>query len=176
MGKRCLFCGQFFIPDPRVKDRQKACHRELCKKKRKAVAQQRWCESNPGYFQGRYPYVKQWREKKRLSSGTTHSVMIQDKIPLLEPCLRLILVIPGGRNGMIQQAEANQSCEWPEGKYEFKVIGWVNCENRLQPSNLKSKVFHVQITEDIVRQLSKPDSTHPIFITVPVIEWKRQHR
>jgi hypothetical protein len=74
------------------------------------------------------------------------------------------------------QAEANQSCEWPEGKYEFKVIGWVNCKDRLQPSNLKSKIFHIHITEDIIRQLSKPDSTRPIFITVPVIEWERQHR
>jgi hypothetical protein len=28
--------------------------------------------------------------------------MIQDKIPLLKPCLRLILVIPGDKGGMIQ--------------------------------------------------------------------------
>jgi len=102
LGKRCLFCGQFFIPDPRVGDRQKACHRELCKKKRKAVAQQRWCENNPGYFEGRYPYVKQWREQKKLSSGGTHLGMIQDKIPPLESCLRLILVIPACKDGMIQ--------------------------------------------------------------------------
>ena len=32
----------------------------------------------------------------------THPGMIQDKIPLLEPCLRLILVIPGEKDGMIQ--------------------------------------------------------------------------
>ena len=102
MGKRCLFCGRFFVPDPRVGDRQKACHREPCKKKRKAEAQRQWCENNPGYFQGRYPYVKQWREQKKLSSGGTHPGMIQDKISLLEPCLRLILVIPGGKEGMIQ--------------------------------------------------------------------------
>lgn len=102
MGKRCLFCGQFFIPDPRVGDRQKACHREPCKKKRRMVAQRRWCESNPGYFRERYPYVKQWREQKKLSSGGTRPGMIQDKIPLSEPCLRLILVIPGDKDGMIQ--------------------------------------------------------------------------
>ena len=100
MGKRCLFCGQFFIPDPRVGDRQKACHREPCQKKRKRVAQHRWCEHNPGYFQGRYPYVKQWREQRKLSSGGPG--MIQDKIPLSKPCLRLILVIPGDKDGMIQ--------------------------------------------------------------------------
>ena len=102
MGKKCLFCGQFFVPDPRVGDRQKACHREPCKKKRKTVAQRRWCENNPGYFQGRYPYVKQWREQRKLSSGGTPPGMIQDKIPPLEPCLRLILVIPADKDGMIQ--------------------------------------------------------------------------
>jgi hypothetical protein len=102
LRKRCLFCGRFFIPDPRVKDRQKACHRELCQKKRKRVAQRRWCEDNPGYFRGRYPYVKQWREQKKLSSGGIPLGMIQDKIPLCRPCLRLILLIPGGKDGMIQ--------------------------------------------------------------------------
>ncbi len=101
MGKRCLFCGQFFIADHRVGDRQKACHRESCKKKRKRAAQHRWCENNPGYFEGRYPYVKQWRERRK-SSETLGPGMIQDKIPLLEPCLRLILVIPGDKDGMIQ--------------------------------------------------------------------------
>jgi hypothetical protein len=97
LGKRCLFCGQFFIFDPRVGKRQKACHREPCKKKRKAEAQRRWCENNPGYFHGRYPYVKQWRQQRKSDQG-----MIQDKIPPLEPCLRLILVIPGDKDGMIQ--------------------------------------------------------------------------
>ena len=101
MGKRCLFCGQFFVPDPRVGDRQKACRREACKQKRRWVAQRRWCEDNPGYFQGRYPYVKQWRERRR-SSETSGPGMIQDKIPISKPCLRLILVIPGDKDGMIQ--------------------------------------------------------------------------
>jgi hypothetical protein len=102
LGKKCLFCGQFFIPDRRVGDRQKACHREPCKKKRKTVAQRRWCESNPGYFQGRYPYVKQWREQRKSLRGVSALGMIQDKIPLSKPCLRLILVIPADKDGMIQ--------------------------------------------------------------------------
>ena len=102
MGKRCLFCGQFFIPDLRVGDRQKACYREPCKKKRKTVAQRRWCENNPGYFQGRYPYVKQWREQKKSSLRAWELGMIQDKIPLSKPCQRLILVIPAAKDGMIQ--------------------------------------------------------------------------
>ena len=102
MGKRCLFCGHFFVPDPRVGERQKACHREPCKKKRKSVAQRRWCEKNPGYFEGRYPYVKQWRQQRKSLLRAFGPGMIQDKIPLSQPCLRLILVIPADKGGMIQ--------------------------------------------------------------------------
>ena len=103
MGKRCLYCGQFFIPDPRVGERQKACHRESCKRKRKSAAQRAWCGKNPGYFEGRYPYVKQWRQQKKLASGGVHrEMMIQDKIALSKPCQRLILVIPADKDGMIQ--------------------------------------------------------------------------
>jgi len=73
------------------------------------------------------------------------------------------------------QAESNQSCKWPEGRYEFKVIGWVNKKDRLQSSNLES-IFHIQITEHVIRHLSEPKPTGPVYITVPVIEWERQHR
>jgi hypothetical protein len=102
LGKRCLFCGQFFVPDPRVGERQKACHQEPCKKRRKTAAQRRWCQNNPGYFEGRYPYVKQWREQRKSSLRAPGPGMIQDKIPLSKPCLRLILVIPADKDGMIQ--------------------------------------------------------------------------
>ena len=74
------------------------------------------------------------------------------------------------------QSEAKESYKWSEGKYKFKVIGWVNRKHRLQASNLKS-IFHIQITEDIIRQASEPTPpTSPVFITVPIIEWERQHR
>jgi hypothetical protein len=62
--KRCVICGRFFIPDPRVKDRQKACGRQRCRKGRKQLAQDRWCKKNPAYFKGRYPYVKEWRQRR----------------------------------------------------------------------------------------------------------------
>jgi hypothetical protein len=90
------------VPDPRVGERQKACPRESCRKERKAAAQHAWCGRNPGYFQGRYPYVQQWRQGKKLSSGTVHPEMIQDKIPLSRSCQRLILVIPAAKDAMIQ--------------------------------------------------------------------------
>jgi len=63
-----------------------------CRKKRKQQAQRKWSDDNPGYFKGRYWYVKQWRSKK----------MIQDEIPPRKPYVQYILRIPEARSGMIQ--------------------------------------------------------------------------
>ena len=93
MAKRCLFCGQYFTPDYRVKERQKSCRRPECRKARKKAAQETWTEKNPDYFQGRYPYVKAWRERRR---------MIQDEIPLKKPYLELVIRIPARKKDMIQ--------------------------------------------------------------------------
>jgi hypothetical protein len=93
MVKRCLFCGQYFTPDRRVKDRQKSCGRPECRKARKKKAQEAWTERNPGYFQGRYPYVKAWRQGRK---------MIQDKIPPKDPYVELVIRIPAKKKGMIQ--------------------------------------------------------------------------
>ena len=99
MVKRCLFCGRYFIPDRRVGPKQKACPRAVCRKARKQLAQSLWCRKNPGYFKGRYWYVKQWRAKRRLASRP----MIQDEITVEKPLYKLIFLIPGGlRRGMIQ--------------------------------------------------------------------------
>jgi len=100
--KRCIVCGRFFIPDPRVGERQKVCRRDSCKKARKHLAQRAWCEKNPGYFGGRYPYVKQWRESKKASLEVSGQAMIQDKTPPTKPLLRLILLIPADKGTMIQ--------------------------------------------------------------------------
>lgn len=92
MVKRCLFCGRYFTPDYRVGDRQKSCGRPECKKARKKKAQDAWTEKNPGYFQGRYPYVKAWRNKR----------MIQDEIPPKKPYVELVIRIPAEKKEMIQ--------------------------------------------------------------------------
>ncbi len=92
MTKQCAYCGRYFVPDRRVGDRQKACRDETCRKKRKQQAQQRWSEKNPGYFKGRYWYVKEWRHKK----------MIQDEIPPRKPYVQYVLQIPEASSGMIQ--------------------------------------------------------------------------
>jgi hypothetical protein len=93
MVKRCLFCGRYFTPDYRLKDRQKSCGRPECRKARKKKAQESWTKKNPGYFQGRYPYVRAWRVQRR---------MIQDEIPLKKPYVELVIRIPAKKKDMIQ--------------------------------------------------------------------------
>jgi hypothetical protein len=99
LGKRCLFCGRFFVPDPRVSERQKACPKEECKRARKRLSQRLWCERNPDYFKDHYStYVQPWRQRRRvLKEG-----VIKDKILPSRTHLRLILLIPGDRIGVIK--------------------------------------------------------------------------
>ena len=99
MVKRCLYCGRWFTPDARVGKRQKACRRDACRKARRQHSQSVWSEKNPGYFRGRYPYVKQWRKAR----GEPPRPMIQDEITVKKPVTRMTLLIPGGlRPGVIQ--------------------------------------------------------------------------
>lgn len=47
--KRCCVCRRLFRPDPRVKDRQRACGRAPCQRQRRAQTQARWRARNPDY-------------------------------------------------------------------------------------------------------------------------------
>lgn len=108
MGKRCQYCGRYFVPDRRVGTRQKACGHSECKRKRKRQAQRSWVEKNPGYFEGRYEYVKQWRQEMRQKNASRAVVqakspeVIQDKIPPAKPYRELLLLIPEDKAGVIQ--------------------------------------------------------------------------
>ena len=98
MLKRCLFCGRFFAPDPRVGNRQKACGRDLCKRKRKHLAHRLWCERNPDYFKDHYIlYVKPWRQRRRYSEGDD-----KRRDDLGRTYLRLILPVTVGLNDLIK--------------------------------------------------------------------------
>lgn len=61
--KKCAFCGQFFVPDPRIGERQKACPKKGCRRQRKALAQKRWVENNPDYFHERYANTRAWLDR-----------------------------------------------------------------------------------------------------------------
>ncbi|MEO0248791.1 MAG: hypothetical protein ABIN58_04480 [candidate division WOR-3 bacterium] len=101
MRKQCLFCGQFFHPDPRVGTRQQACGRPACGQARKREAQQRWRQHNPEYFKHHYrDYVKPWRARRRALQlhAARGTGLIKDEIAPQ----RLILLIPAGHGGMIK--------------------------------------------------------------------------
>ena len=90
MSKHCEFCGRFFVPDHRVGNRQRACSRSDCKAARKRASQKKWVSGEPGYFLGRYPYVNEWRQKRR----DRKSEVIQDERPPAKPLLKLVFVVP----------------------------------------------------------------------------------
>ena len=101
MRKGCAYCGRYFVPDARVGDRQKACGSLQCRQKRKQEAQSRWVEKNPGYFSGRYDYVKEWRRRRKEDKGLP-AEMIQDEIRPCQPMQSYVLLIPERKTGVIQ--------------------------------------------------------------------------
>jgi hypothetical protein len=55
---------------------------------------------NPGYFKGRYWYVKEWRAQ---SESSKRKEKIQEKISAKEPLFKVVLLKPSGiKMGMIQ--------------------------------------------------------------------------
>jgi hypothetical protein len=97
LSKQCEFCGRFFVPDPRVGSRQRSCFRQECQDARKRLSKRAWRERETprGYFAGRYPYVREWRNKQRIK-------VIQDEIAPAKPVVKLIFWLPATRLSMIQ--------------------------------------------------------------------------
>lgn len=90
--KKCYYCGKLFVADPRVGNRQKACSNQ-CQRLRKKDNNRMFSRNNPGYWHGRYEYVKewrqrnpdyqgQWRQKKKADKEYTSSGEIQAEIIL----------------------------------------------------------------------------------------------
>lgn len=103
MVKKCLFCGRFFNPDPRVKN-QKACFREQCKKARQRLAFSEWCKKNPDHWKHYYQdYVKEWRKRRRKKRLKKQKQTVQNKPQSKISVFKLILLVPTNiRNKMIQ--------------------------------------------------------------------------
>ncbi len=111
-GKRCRFCGELFLPNPRLKARQVACSKPQCQKARKRANQEDWLKRHPGYFKRRYPNTKEWLQahpgyqaqyrrehaekaqrdnrlrKERHQLAQKARADIQDSISLQEPILK----------------------------------------------------------------------------------------
>ena len=61
---------------------------------------------------------------------------------------------------------------WPPGRYEFKIIGWVNRNRREEKSNLLS-IFHIDLSRETALQLESERPDNPTVVYVPVLEWNR---
>lgn len=61
--KKCPFCRRVFLPDPRVGERQKACSRKECQRRRKTLSQKNWTAQNPDYFRGHYENTRAWLDQ-----------------------------------------------------------------------------------------------------------------
>jgi len=57
--RRCAFCRRLFVPNPRLKERQKTCGRQDCRRKRKRQSDGQWRRRHPDYFRGMYTQQKQ---------------------------------------------------------------------------------------------------------------------
>jgi hypothetical protein len=58
LTKKCLFCGKYFVPDPRVGNRQKACRDEQCKKKENKLLKRFGVKITQGILRADTPMLK----------------------------------------------------------------------------------------------------------------------
>lgn len=65
--RKCLGCGELFVPDPRTRDRQRFCSTSGCQCESKAWRQRRWLKkkANKAYFSGAEHVVRvqNWRKE-----------------------------------------------------------------------------------------------------------------
>ena len=57
--RRCPLCRCWFVPHPRLRQRQKTCGRTSCRREQKRRSNQRWRSKHPDYFQGAYSLQKE---------------------------------------------------------------------------------------------------------------------
>lgn len=72
---RCQYCSKLFRPDPRVGKRQRACSKRDCQNRRQAENREDWLRRHAGYFAGRGPEHRRYREE--ISSG--------ERVPVRRP-------------------------------------------------------------------------------------------
>ena len=109
-GKKCVLCGRFFETDSRVGRRQKCCRAPECQKKRKKLQLRAWRLKNPGYFQGRYDYVKIWRAAHPGYQNQRRCYKrreIQTQIPSESP---------------IKSMRLHLRCKWPLDEIQTQIL------------------------------------------------------
>jgi hypothetical protein len=59
MKKRCPHCRRLFVPNPRLKERQKTCGRPECRRNQKLKSNKEWRSLHPDYYRGIYQQQKE---------------------------------------------------------------------------------------------------------------------
>lgn len=104
---RCVHCGEFFVPSPRLGKRQKTCGSEKCKRLQNFSAQKCWkgknyelCRQNqkdwrsshPGYWRDwrmNHPdYVARNRVQTRIRKTVSGIQGLQNKLDILQPTVK----------------------------------------------------------------------------------------
>ena len=57
--RRCPHCRCLFIPNPRIKGRQKTCGKQQCRRELKRQSNKDWRSQHSDYFQGMYSHQKE---------------------------------------------------------------------------------------------------------------------
>jgi len=97
--RKCCHCKQFFVPDPRHRQRQRYCVAEECRRASKGASQERWLRraENRDYFRGpeNVERVRTWRavnpgygRRCRRKPAALQEMMNAQVTPAKEPAAR----------------------------------------------------------------------------------------
>lgn len=62
--KRCQFCGELFVPDPRTKGKQRYCSRIICQSRRQRLNERAWRLKNPECLEEQYERSRIWHDAR----------------------------------------------------------------------------------------------------------------
>jgi len=87
-----------------------------------------------------------------------------------------IAVVP--RSSVIQFiefkiADGEKVDYWPQGRYEFNILGWVNRRNRKSSPSI-TVTFHIEIDHMLSMSLQGTQQNDNVVLRIPTLEWRIQ--
>jgi hypothetical protein len=70
-------------------------------------------------------------------------------------------------------AEGEKIDYWPQGRYEFNILGWANRRDRKSSANVTA-TFHVEIGHMLSMSLLGTEQNANVVVRVPTLEWRVQ--